>query len=172
MRKSLLVLVATFAMTVSVSAAEVSNYYVVGNFTEWKPKAEYSLVSNTANIETNELMILNVELKTTYQFKIAKSADGINIDDSDWYPSGMGNAYGEHGEITADGKYDIYFRPNGDGEGEGWHEKYIYVVPSKTTGIDGVSAKTDVKAKKIIENGQIYILRGDKKFNAFGVEVK
>ncbi len=39
----------------------------------------------------------------------------------------MGNNYGENGEITAAGTYDVYFRPDGQG-GEDWFYGVMYVV--------------------------------------------
>ncbi|MBO4660420.1 MAG: InlB B-repeat-containing protein [Prevotella sp.] len=106
-------------------AVAEANYYVVGNMTEWKPDAAYKMTRNTA-ADTEEYMF-DISLTTEDQFKIAKSDDGSKINDSDWYPTGMGNNYGEHGEITADGDYTIYFRPKGDGNDD-WFYKYIYVA--------------------------------------------
>ena len=40
------------------------------------------------------------------------------------------------------------------------------------TGINDMSTSTGVKAQKVLENGQIYIITGDKKFNVMGAEVK
>ena len=40
------------------------------------------------------------------------------------------------------------------------------------TGINDVKATEATKARKVIENGQIFIVAGDKKFNIMGVEVK
>ncbi len=40
------------------------------------------------------------------------------------------------------------------------------------TGISDVTADKEVKAHKVIENGQVYIIAGDKKFNVMGAEVR
>ena len=130
-------------------------YYLVGNMTEWGPKAEYQLVKNE-EAETEEYMI-TVDLTTTSQFKIAKSEDGVTIADEDWYPTGMGNSYGENGEITADGNYTVYFRPNADG-GEDWFYKVIYVASNETDGINAVSAAD--------QNAVVYNLAGQKVMKA------
>ena len=53
------------------------------------------------------------------------SADGTAM--TTWYPDGMGNNYGENGEIAADGTYDVYFRPDGQG-GEDWFYGVMYVA--------------------------------------------
>ena len=100
------------------------DYYVVGDMTGWGPDANYKMTRNTA-ADTEEYM-LTMNLTTTSQFKVCKS-DGQTISDDNWFPSGMGNNYGENGEITADGEYTIYFRPNGDG-GSDWFYNYIYAA--------------------------------------------
>ncbi|MBQ6769280.1 MAG: hypothetical protein IJP46_11565, partial [Prevotella sp.] len=71
--------------------------------------------------ETEEYMF-TMDLTTQSQFKVVKS-DGVS---QTWYPDGMGNNYGENGEITQDGNYTIYFRPNADG-GDDWFNGVIYV---------------------------------------------
>ena len=43
-----------------------------------------------------------------------------------WFPNGYNDNYGQHGEITADGTYDLYFRPDGQG-GEDWFKGVIYL---------------------------------------------
>ena len=105
-----------------------SNYYVVGSMSEWGPKEEYRMTRNQ-KAEGEEYMI-TMALTTSTMFKVAKSEDGKNISDNDWYPTGMGNSYGENGEITADGEYTIYFRPNADG-GNDWFYNVIYVAANQ-----------------------------------------
>ena len=43
---------------------------------------------------------------------------------------------------------------------------------AELTGINDVKAADATKARKVIENGQIYIMVGDKKYNVMGAEVK
>ena len=105
-----------------------SNYYVVGSMSEWGPKEEYRMTRNQ-KAEGEEYMI-TMALTTSTMFKVAKSEDGMSISDNDWYPTGMGNSYGEKGEITADGEYTIYFRPNADG-GDDWFYNVIYVAANQ-----------------------------------------
>ena len=108
---------------VSVSAEETGlseGYYLVGKIggvDTWYAKAENRLTVNTGN--TDEYMIENVSLDAEDQIKVAHY-DGkeINV----WYPDGMDNQY----DITADGKYTIYFRPDRNG-GDGWHYGFFYV---------------------------------------------
>ena len=98
-------------------------FYVVGNMTDWVPNADYKMTENTEAGDVLEFMF-TMDLTTTSQFKIVK-VEGNN---QTWYPDGMGNNYGEHGEITADGEYNIYFRPNADG-GDDWFYNVIFVAP-------------------------------------------
>ena len=96
-------------------------YYVVGSMTEWAIDANYEMSPNNG-AETEEYMY-EMALTTTSAIKVVK----VQGEAQTWYPDGMGNAYGEHGEITKDGNYTIYFRPKMDG-GDDWYEHCIYVA--------------------------------------------
>ncbi|MBQ3331239.1 MAG: starch-binding protein, partial [Ruminococcus sp.] len=103
--------------------APEGDYYVVGNMTGWNIDAANKLEKNDeADVEE---YTITLSLTTEDQFKVVYSVDGVEKDI--WFPDGMGNNYGENGEITADGTYDIYFRPNGDGIAE-WFYNVIFVV--------------------------------------------
>ena len=132
--------IASLTAVYPAPAVAESNYYVVGNMTGWGPKAEYKMTRNTA-ADTEEYMY-DITLTTESQFKIAKSDDGTKINDSDWYPTGMDNNYGEHGEIAADGEYTIYFRPNADGNDD-WFYKYIYVAAKEEPVAKDITATWD-----------------------------
>lgn len=129
-------------------------YYVVGNMTNWVEnglKEEYKMTLNTA-AEGTEYMLPDVSLKTTDMFKVVKS-DGSSIT---YYPSGQGNAYGENGEITADGEYTIYFRPNEDGDDD-WFYKCIYATKNEP-----VSTWRDIKINlmehsELLTESNVYI---------------
>ena len=58
----------------------------------------------------------------------------------------------------------------GVGDGGGPTSKFNITITS--TGIQDVTSANVVKAQKVIENGQIYIIAGDKKYNVMGAEVK
>ena len=49
--------------------------------------------------------------------------------------------------------------------------KYTFSLPHEGTGINDVTAKK-AEVKKVIENGQIYIINGDAKYNVMGAQVK
>ena len=139
---------ATFNISVP---AVPSPYYLVGTMNNWTPGiADYMLVRNTAT-EVEEYMI-TVNLTPGTQLKVA-TEDGQN-----WYPDGTGNAYGEVGgtEITAEGSYIVYFRPNGDGNDD-WFYGFLYLQDNGTTGINTLT---------IDENAVIYNMKGQRVMNA------
>ena len=67
------------------------------------------------------------------------------------------------------GQSVIYFRPNADG-GEDWFHNKIYVAAAGGTGIDNTAI--DAKAEKMIKNGMLLIIKGDKTYNVMGQIVK
>ena len=82
-----------------------------------------------------------------------------------WYPAGSDNDYVVT-EQTA-GTKTIYFRP-------AYHEAWgghFYIAPNgEATAISNTEAA--VKAQKVIENGQIFILKNGVKYNVLGTCVK
>ena len=98
-----------------------SGYYLVGNMTDWQIDSSLKLEPVD---ESFEEFYIDFDLYTDKQFKIVYSEDGETIYDYDWFPGGMGNNYGENGEITEDGAYTIHFRPNYDAYG--WFYECIY----------------------------------------------
>lgn len=125
---------------VSVSAEETGlseGYYLIGKIggvDTWYAKAENRLTVNTGN--TDEYMIENVSLVAEDQIKVAHY-DGkeINV----WYPDGVDNQY----DITADGKYTIYFRPDCNG-GDGWHYRFFYVQRIPVSGYSLAVSQGDI----------------------------
>ena len=98
-------------------------YYVVGNMNSWSKTAGYAMTRNTYCTSNVEYKLGRQDLTTTSMFKVALW-NGKEL--NSYYPDGMGNSYGENGEITADGTYNIFFRPNADG-GDDWYYNYIWV---------------------------------------------
>ena len=96
-------------------------YYIVGDMTSYELNKDYKMTKNEG-ADADEYMKIAMPLQTSNQFKVVKTEDGTDI--ATWYPS-EGDNYGENGEITEDGTYDIYFRPEGKA---GWFENYIYVA--------------------------------------------
>ncbi len=98
-------------------------YYVVGDMNGWAKTDGYAMSRNTYCTSNVEYKLARQALTTTNQFKVALwNGKELNTH----YPDGMGNSYGENGEITADGTYNIFFRPNADG-GDDWYYNYIWV---------------------------------------------
>ena len=102
---------------------EEGAYYIIGSMTDWAVSVDYKLFKNDA-AEGDEYSFEGLSLTTDSEFKVVYD-DGT--EDRVWYPDGMGNNYGENGEITADGTYNIYFRPNSDG-GDDWFYNCLYVT--------------------------------------------
>lgn len=92
----------------AVTGAWAQDYYVVGSMTNWQKNDQYKMTLN-ASAATTEYQ-LGIALAATDEFKVI-GEDGDNP--WVWYPSG--DNYGHNGELTAEGLYTIYFRPNGDG---------------------------------------------------------
>ena len=108
----------TYTAVFDGTAKHEAGYYVVGTMTEWKIDDNYLLTKNT-EAEGDEFMLNGVALTSNDAIKVVKYEPG----NWTWYPDGEGNDY----EITADGTYDIYFRPNADG-GDDWYEHVILAV--------------------------------------------
>ncbi|UKK67895.1 hypothetical protein L6466_11660 [Prevotella communis] len=110
----------------AVGGAWAADYYVVGNFTNWSTNPAYKMTLNTECTSTTEY-ILTLDLAADAQFKVVKD-DG---QDQTWYPDGMGNNYGENGELKGAGKYTVYFRPNKDGN-QDWFYDVINVAAAES----------------------------------------
>lgn len=108
---SLLVLLMT-----AVSGAWADNYYLVGTMNDWGASKQFLLTQNPGNAA--EYMI-TLNLKADTQLKVI-GVDAQN--NATWYPSGD-NYY-----VNTAGQYTVYFRPDGSGTGEGWHEGCIYLA--------------------------------------------
>ena len=103
--------------------APTAKYYVVGDMTNWAVSADYEMTPSNVRVDEVEEYKYEITLTTSNQFKIVK----VEGENQTWFPDGMGNAYGENGEIERDGDYTIYFRPNGDGD-EDWFYGYIFAA--------------------------------------------
>lgn len=161
----------TATCAVTVTAPEPAKYYVVGNMNSWQVDENYEMNPNIY-AETEEYFYA-LDLTTTSEFKVVK----VEGENQTWYPTGMGNNYGQNGEITEDAEYTIYFRPNYDG-GENWFYNCIYVTKneSEPTGVENVQTNqvpsNQVQSTKVIRNGILFIERDGKLYNAQGAEIK
>ena len=95
-------------------------YYLVGSMNGWKAGNEnYRFTPNTNN--EGEYVLYNVSLNKDDEFKVV----GVKNNIKTWYPD-LADNYGHNGEITKDGTYNIYFRPDGQG-GNDWYYNYFCV---------------------------------------------
>ncbi len=110
-----------------VAVAPSAKYYVVGDMTNWAVNADYEMTPNNVRVDTDEEYKFDITLTTSNQFKVVK----VEGETQTWYPDGMGNNYGEHGEIERDGDYTIYFRPALDGDDD-WFYNCIMAIRHAT----------------------------------------
>jgi len=116
----------------------------------------------STGIETNEFSI-NLTLRLNDEFKVVRIVDDMI---QEWYPA-EGDNY-----VVDDHHYGattVYFRPNYDGNDD-WFARCIYVLPTSTVDIDILD--TNAPAVKILRDGQILIIKGNKTFNIQGQLVK
>ena len=107
--------VCVYTLTVKeASTAMTDSYYVVGSMTGWNNNDDYCLTLNQA-AGTEEYMLKDVALHAEDTIKVT------NSDRTKWFPGGTDNNY----VVPADGTYDIYFRPNYDGNDD-WYYKCLY----------------------------------------------
>ena len=117
----------------------------------------------STGIETGEYS-LNVTLAVGNEFKVVYVKDD-KIET--WFPEGDNYKV----DAAHAGAKTIYFRPGYNGN-EDWHAGCIYVAPNSdiTTGINAINA--DAKAVKVIRNGQLLIIKGEKTYNGLGTLVR
>ena len=130
----------------AVTGAWATDYYVVGNFTNWSTNDAYKMTLNTECTSTTEYM-LTLDLAADAQFKVVKAEGGVI---STWYPDGMGNNYGENGELSGAGKYTVYFRPNIDGNPD-WFYSVMYVAAAEPEPAPGTVTLNDTKTEASFE---------------------
>lgn len=149
------------AVATKTGDAEVTvNYYLVGSVKGWEAKAENIFTLNAEAGEGIEEYMIETTLAVGEGLKVVSSTGA-------WYPEGMGNEYvvdQNHAGATT-----IYFRPAYNEEWAAFGG-YMYVVPTTPTALDEIMAAG--KAVKIVRNGQILIIKGEKIFNAQGQLVK
>lgn len=80
-----------------------------------------------------------------------------------WYPDGTGNDYVV--DASHAGQKTIYFRPS---FWQDWNG-HFYVAPNGGDAINNINA---TKAVKVLRDGQIMIIKGNKTFNVLGAEIR
>ena len=124
----------TMAVTYGGSTPQpVVEYYVVGSMNNWELNADYKLAANPG--QAGEFM-KRFTFAANDELKVRKAIDGV-LDA--WYPEGMGNNW----IITADGDYDVYFRPEGNTE---WANGFFFVAPYVAPAIPQYEVATAIAA--------------------------
>ena len=137
-------------------------FYLVGKFNNvdaWAPAADRMMTKNAEQTEFDEYKI-TIDLLEGDMLKVIYSDKDVYT----WYPDGMDNNYVVGADYAGNGK-TIYFRPDGLG-GEGWHYGYIWIDKNEPTALENTNAT--VKAAKVIENGQLIIIKNGVRYNAQG----
>ena len=137
-------------------------FYFVGTANDWTPTAAGKLEKNPDN--EAEYMITTTLAKDD-QFKVVYVENGAK---KDWYGITPTEENPDGNYIVDEnhaGEKTIYFNPAGNTEWGGT----IY-VPSTGDGLEEIIATG--KAAKILRNGQLYIIRGDKMYNATGAVIR
>ena len=139
-------------------------YYLVGTFNDWNISNEYKFVRNGEL--SNEFMI-DVTLTVGDGLKVVTLNPAGEI--ITYYPN---NDFGSEYVVDAEhaGEKTIYFNPYGNTQ---WTllGGYIWIEPNgETTGFDEIMDES--KAMKVLREGQILIIKGNKTFNIQGQLVK
>ena len=146
-----------------------NGYYLIGKFSgvdAWNVEDLTAAKLFTKNeAASGEEYALTFTLAEGDGIKVAKVE---NDEIKARYIEGTGNEYVV--DAANAGEKTIYFRPNKDG-GSGWSllEGFI-LIAEKTTGINNVEAAE--KAVKMIENGQLVIIKNGVKYNVVGSQIK
>ena len=116
------------------------------------------------NLENPVEFMLSVTLAAGDEIQVVNV---LNNEITAWFPGGEGNNF----VITADyaGEKTVYFRPDKQG-GEDWHHGCIYIQKNEASSLNNTNAA--VKTVKVIENGQMYIIKNGVKYNALGTMMK
>lgn len=141
---------------------DVLEYFLVGSINGWNAVDLTEDLKFAANPNAEGEYMITYPFATGDQFKVVSREVGKQ--GVTWFPEGMDNNY----QITEAGNYNVYFRPDGQG-GEGWHYGFIF-AERNTEGVENVVITE--KVQKVVVDGQLYIVRDGKFFNATGAQVK
>jgi hypothetical protein len=149
-----------------VEAPEINlenGYYIIG-LNGW---TIYDLTADDkfeANPGADGEYVITKALADGNEFKVMQVIDNA---EGGWFPGEAGNYHVDANH--AGSAKAIYFRPDYQG-GADWHAGCIFVADNSATAIDNTAV--DAKAEKILRNGMILIIKGDKTYNIMGQIVK
>ena len=135
-------------------------FYLIGTFNDWTPSAQYAFVLNPEAAPA-------VEYKVSVDLQEGDKLKGLAVIMGQWiyYPEGD--------DIVVPAEYagncTIYFRPeyNPDWAAFGGH---IYIVKQSGQGIDEILSEG--KAVKVLREGQVLIMKGNRTYTPMGQLVK
>ena len=166
----------TFTWTFADNALEITfpakpepvlanGYYLIGK-TGWDEEALSADLKFAANPDADGEFMLTIALAVSDHIKVVfVEDDAIQT----WYPDGLGNEYIVDADHAGAAK-TIYFKPAYD---ENWAAfgGYIWIdANSPATGINNTDA--NAKVEKVLENGQVFIIKNGQIFNVTGQLVK
>lgn len=142
-----------------------NGYYLVGNFSgvdAWSVEDLSAEKKFTANPDNEAEYQLAVNMAENDQVKVAYVENDHIIY---WYPKGD-NYTVDHNHA---GPTTMYFRPD---YFDDWNAfgGYFYIVPTSTVDITNVDA--NAPAVKILRDGQLLIIKGEKMYNVMGQTIK
>lgn len=132
-------------------------FYLVGTITGWKVVPDAPHTFQTTAVEGE--YILHFTLAAGDAIKVVGVANGVET----WYPEGMGTEYTV--DAAHAGEKDIYFRPAGNAEWAAFGG-FIYIAPNAEEAI--INTEDGIKAVKVIENGQMVIIKAGVRYNVLG----
>ena len=140
----------------------VITYVLMGIAGDWT--TGIALTVNPDN--ANEYVLLNQEISAGDSVKVVTLTDGVatawcgNVDKTSDVE--YTNAENNGNIVLAPGKYNFYFKVK---------EDLIYIAKAgPTTGVENTIVTE--QPVKIVRNGQVFILKGNKMFNIMGQQVK
>ena len=148
-----------------------NGYYLVGKIggvDKWSAadlSADLLFARYVDNTEQEEYKLV-VDLTEGDGIKVVKVENDAIVT---WYIDGMGNEYVIDTNHAGAGK-TVWFRPNKDGNEDWVLDKSLYVAPNGPTAIDNVEMVE--KAVKLIENGQLFIIKNGVKYNVLGAAIR
>ncbi len=141
-----------------------AGYYLVGTHNSWEPTAA-DIMDENGSGEYKKIK----DVAEGDQFKAIRiDTERLN---AGWYPDGIGNEYTIPAELA--GNVTIYFRPDGNNEWPATHggDQRFYVVKNGApTAID--NTLVGEKAVKLMENGQIVIIKNGVRYNVLGTVIE
>ena len=166
----------TFTWTFADNALEITfpakpepvlanGYYLIGK-TGWDAEDLSADLKFEANPDAEGEFMLTIALAVSNHIKVVYVADD---EIKTWYPDGLGNEYIVDADHAGAAK-TIYFKPNYD---ENWAAfgGYIWIdANDPATGINNTDA--NAKVEKVLENGQVFIIKNGQIFNVTGQHVK